>query len=371
MNKKKLIELKNELQSEAKSIIDEVSIETRALSEDEEKRIEAIELQIESISQVLDQMDLIKESKEVKDGGNKDMNTDVSAEKRSIAEGILSGEYRSMNTNTNANTIPSFIAKEVIKKMFEISNVFNDSTVVTDVKGNLEYLIEHDPVLAKMLDEDEELKEDDVKFSKVILKDKRMGSLVKISNMMLKNNENISIDYLINTLAERIVRQIENQIFNGTGGTKSFTSGLESSSNVVETAAVGVVAIDDLMKMVSSMSQLYLNGCKWYMSRDMFQIVSSMKDDNGHFYLTLSQEANQTPVYRLFGLAIEVTNSVKAPAILANLKAGYRIKLSENSNFSVLNEVYATQGMTGVMASFYGDGAVVDDNCIVKLQIKK
>lgn len=196
-------------------------------------------------------------------------------------------------------------------------------------------------------------------FSKVILSDKRVGTLILVSKSLLLNNPVVGVDYISNTLAKRIARRLEEQAFKATGTEKEFTSGLLTAPTVSLKAADSL-GIDDVQNLILDMNPVLLNGAKIYTNRDTFKKLSSLKDGQGRHYV-VRDYINDAPVYKVLGVEIQITEAIEGlQIVLTNVNEALKFKVAENTNIQVLTEKYATSGQIGVICEFYGDCALVN-----------
>lgn len=354
MNKKYLLEKKNDLIEEMENIINSIDIEKRAMTEIEETKYLNLENEVREINSILSQ-----EEKQELIGG-----TDM--EKREFAQQLLKGEVRADST-THSNAIPSNIANEIIEKLYEVSSVIANAQFV-QADGDLEFLVEKEDGFAQVLGETDEIIPVDLKaFDKVILKDKRIGDLILVSKRLLMNSPAVRVDYIINTLAKRMSRTLEKEIFIADSTATHLTSGL-LNGDTINLAAPDTLAIDDLQKLILSMNPILLNGSKLYMNRESFNITALLKDSDGKPYV-VRDIINDKPAYKILGVEIEITESITGlQVVLANINEAIRMKLAENTSIQILTEKYATSGQIGVMAEFYGDVGLVNKQAVKVLK---
>lgn len=354
MNRKQLLEKKHELIEKMENIINSIDSEQRAMSSTEEDYYYSLENEVVEINQIL-----ANEEKQENIGG-------INMEKREFAQALLKNELRADST-THSNAIPTNISNEIIKKLYEVSNVVADAQYV-QANGDLEFLIEKEDGFAQVLGETDEIEPADLKtFDKVILKDHRIGDLVLVSKKLLMNAPAVGVDYVINTLAKRMARTLEKEIFVADSTSTHLTSGLLKGESIALTAP-GAIAIDDLQKLILEMNPALLNGAKFYMNRETFNKVALLKDSDGKFYVTRDM-INDKPSYKILGIEIQITPSITGLSIvLANVNEAIKLKLAENTNIQVLTEKYATSGQIGVMAEFYGDVALVNKQAVKVLK---
>ncbi|WP_291570837.1 phage major capsid protein [Clostridium sp. UBA4548] len=355
MTKKQLLEKKNEVIEKMESLLNSAELEQRSLTDNEKSDCTSLENELRELNAML-----LETEKKENIGGNNDM------EKREFAQQILHGEIRSDST-THSNAIPTNIANEIIEKLYEVSNVVANAQYV-QANGDLEFLVEKEDGFAQVLGETDEITPVDIKtLDKVVLKDKRIGDLVLVSKRLLMNAPSVGIDYVISTLAKRMGKTLEKEIFQADGTSTHLTSGL-LKGDVVNLSVVDTITIDDLQNLILSMNPVLLNCAKFYTNRETFNKIALLKDADGKFYVTRDM-INDKPSYKVLGVEIETTPSVVGlSVVLANINSAIKMKLAENTSIQVLTERYATSGQIGVLAEFYGDVALVNKQAVKVLK---
>lgn len=348
-SKKALMEKRFELQEQLQSMLDKVETETRAFSHDENLQYSELETELRA---VIEQLNNTSEKNLKENKGEEKM------EKRDFGIGLAHGELRA-DTTTHSNIIPTDIYNDVIQKLSEMSTVVSDAQMV-QANGKLEFLVEKEDILAEVLGETDEISPVDMQqFGKVVLFDKRVGTLILVSKSLLLNNPVVGVDYITNTLSKRIARKLEEQAFKAAGNEKEFTSGLLTAPSVALKAA-STLDIDDIQNLILDMNPVLLNGAKLYMNRDTFKKLSALKDGQGRHYV-VRDYINDAPVYKILGIEIQITEAIDGlQIVLANVNEALKLKIAENTNIQVLTEKYATSGQIGVICEFYGDCALVN-----------
>lgn len=351
MNKKQMLEKKNEIIEKMETILNSVDTEKRAMAETEELTYTSLEKELRELNVMLSETE-----KQENIGGNNNM------EKREFAQQLLQGEVRADST-TMSNAIPTNIATEIIEKLYEVSNVIAYAQMV-QANGDLEFLVEKEDGFAQILGETDDITPVDLKaFDKVILKDHRIGDLVLVSKRLLMNSPAVGVDYIVNTLAKRMGRTLEREIFTADGTATHLTSGLLKGEEVA-LAINDTITIDDISNLILSMNPVVLNGAKLYTNRATFNKIAKLKDADGKFYV-VRDIINDKPAYKILGVEIEITESIVGlQVVLANVNEAIKLKLAENTSIQVLTEKYATSGQLGILAEFYGDVALVNTQAV-------
>lgn len=356
-NKKELMEKRLELQEQMQSMLDKVETETRDFSEQENSQYLTLETELRA---VIEQLNTNEKNLEENKGEDK-------MEKRELLEnfaaGLVVGEVRNMGTTNQANAIPSVISEDVVRKMEEISNVFNDAKKIV-APGELSILVEKEFQKAKILGETEEIVGEDLAvFEKVVLKNRRVGTMLVVSKQLLMNAPHLGMDYLNSQLAARLVRTVEHEIFNGDATEGHFSKGILALAPVVAKASTGI-AITDLSKLITDINPVFLPNAKLYMNRASFSMVAQLMDGTGRPYLT-HDVIGQAPIYRVLGVSIEITEALADEVIvLGNICDAVTVKMVQDITVTPLLEKYAASGQIAIIAEAYLDATVVNTQAI-------
>lgn len=384
---KELMEKRQLLEDELQAMLDKATVETRSLTEEEDTEYKAKETELKSVIEEIRAFETDTQTIEPK-GENKMEKMEVRALENAYVKGLATGnfdEFRRLSVGAGEglvpqdNTIPTHLMEAIIKKISENSQVVAEAKKVS-ATGEVTFFVEKADVLAKMLLENEEIMEEDIaNFDTVSLKDRRVGTMVTVTKNLLMNSPIVSESYLVEKIADRIAKRLEQQILfaNGTGAEmgKGILTNVPAS-NKVTTGAVASVSTDDIQTMITGMKPQFLAGAKFYMNRATFQTLSKLKDGNGHYFTTVDVAGTQ-PQYRMFGFPIVITEAItdgiatgKQPILFANIGEAVAMKIAQNANITVLREKFATRGAVGIMAEFYGDCNVINNEAFRVLAVK-
>lgn len=346
---KKLLERKDLLIAEMAEMLDRAEAETRALDievyEAHEKELAALDATIEKL----------ETRKLTEDKG------EIIMDKKQM-EIRAAEELRTITTSTHANAVPEGLYGEIVKKVEEKSAVYAEAKAVNFV-GDLAVLVDSIDGEAAILDETEELTETDLgTFDKVVLKDKRVATLVTVSKQMLNNSPVVTMNYIADKVSTKVANTIENQIFNATGAAKEFTSGLLLKGKKVQ----GDITLENILAMVSGLKAAYLKGAKFYCNRETFVKLSGLVDAVGR-PLLIADVANDAPVYKLQGVQVVITDVLNGELVLANVGAAVMVKHGKTPQIELLQETFALKGSYGIMCEAFIDAAVVEPEAVVIL----
>lgn len=390
MNIKKLNEEKAEVQAKMQGLLDGVKAEERAFTDDEIKLFDTLKSQVDAINKTIDAFEKSRElidddSKENDDSKNNEERT-LKAEERDVKEfanfirtNVLNERAGESNFSQGQNgvIVPTTIANKIIKAAVNMSPILEKATKY-NTNGKLEIPVygkgASDADITVAYGEDfTELVEKAGKFTSVTLNDYLIGALAKIGNSLVNNTDIDLVNVVINIIAEYIKIFLEGQVLNGSTnkiqGCKDIPAG-----QVVTTAAAGVIAYDDLVKLKNKVIQAFRKGSIWVMSQETQTVLETMKDGNDRplFVPDSTSEFDG----QVLGYPVYVSDNMeeiaeeKSPIIFGNF-SGIALKTSKELEIQVLKEKYATQHATGVVGWLQADARVEHTQKLAKLTIKK
>lgn len=160
-----------------------------------------------------------------------------------------------MTTGDNGAVIPSSIANKIIKKVHDISPIFQLAEKY-HVSGNLSipyYDESSQQITMAYATEFTDLESTSGKFASIELKGFLAGALSKVSKSLINNSSFDIVPFVINEMAESVARWIENQLLNGT---KDKIEGL-SEVTTLTAAAQAAVTADELIDVQEEVPDVY------------------------------------------------------------------------------------------------------------------
>lgn len=343
---RELIEERNNVLNEIDNKIANIAIEKRGISNKESIEISRLRNKEQALEAEINQM-----KQEARNGAK----IVTEERKKRSMEQNKGLEIRSIvDTGASKDVIPTGISKMVIKKITENSAIINEMNVI-QYEGEFSVTRENAAQEALMLSETQEIPDTELaNRTTVTLKDKRIGSLIKISKMTLDNAPAIGQDNLINTLSRRLQRQLDKQAFQADGTGVNMTSGILKDGQKLSVAAL---TTDALIEMVTDMEEVYLQGSKWYMTRKLYQEINKLKFADGRPVLYMDLRSDRpTPV--LFGLPV-IISEYASKICLVNPGEALTLKITpEFGKVTVLKEKFIIENCYGFLISAFGDIAV-------------
>jgi len=356
---KMLMERRNKIAADMKAMVDSAKTENRAMTDEEntsfenmDKDFKAVVATIKAEERARD-LELSVVSTERKDELNKD-----EAEVRAFAnyiKGVVEERAEvNLTTSDNGAVIPASIVNKIIKKVIDISPLYQLATRY-NVGGTLSvpyYDESTQAITMAYATEFAELESTSGKFTSIQLTGFLAGALTKVSKSLLNNTNFGLVDFIINAMSETIARFIEKELINGTTDKVTGLSGV-TSGQTKETASATAVTADELIDVQELVSDMYQAGAVWIMRKATRTAIRKLKDGEGNYLLNRDMSAKWG--YTLLGKDVYVTDNMPAMAsakrsIFYGDFTGLAVKVAENPSIEVLREKFATQHAIGVVA---------------------
>ena len=375
---KSLEEQRNEAVQAMKDITAKAETEKRAFSEEETAQFDELEKKVKNLDASIERMQRARDlNLNVVDDKKK-----VELKKEEIEERAFENYIRgtleeradaNMTFGDNGAVVPATIANKIIKKVHEISPLYNLATKYS-VKGKLEipyYPADDKDIQMAFASEFTELESTSGKFGSITLEGYLAGALAKVSKSLINNSQFNIVEHVISIMSENIALWIEGQLINGT--TDKVTGMLSDITSEVTAAAATAITSDELIDLQESVKDVYQNKAVWIMSRATRKAIRKLKDNEGRYIL--NPDATSKWGYTLFGKPVYVSENMAdmaagKTAIVYGDMSGLAVKMSKNMEIEVLREKFATQHAVGVVAWTEFDAKVENAQKLAKLTMK-
>ena len=377
---KALIEKRNGLVAEMEGIVNKAVEETRAVSEEEDKRIKEIEEEVRGLDDTIERAKKKFPAVKVEEnaeGGSEGGSEDGDGEEvRAFADYVRGKvEHRAdvnLTKGANGDIIPKTIGQMIIKKAYDVCPILADATVYT-VKGQLDIPVydESDGTISfGYADEFADLAATSAKFAKITLTGYLAGTLTKISKSLLNSSDIDLVNFIVADIAEKVARFFEKEVLHGTTGK---ITGLSTVSQKVTAASATAVTADELIDVCDSMLDKFKAGAYWVMSRKTRTAIRKLKDSDGRYLLNDDVTSRFGSV--LLGYDVYVTDNMddmaagKTAAYFVNPK-GLAVKFTEQPETQVLLEKFATQHAIGITCWAELDAKIQNTQMVSALVMK-
>ena len=386
-NIKALRETRAEKVEDLKLLYAKLEAENRAVTEEEEKQIGAIQDEIDQIDKTIEILEKMKErlaetnkgKEEVVDKAESEEGEQrAQEEEKMFAEylrGVVNGELRAdtnMTLTDNGAVIPETIANRITEKVYDICPILEKATKY-NVKGNLTipyYPVDTNDIEMAYAEEFKDLESDVGKFGNITLKGFLAGALTKVSRSLINNSQFNIVSFVVDHMAYTYARWAEKELLNGT---EDKIEGLSGVTQGVTAASATAVTADELIDLQDSVKDAFQQGAIWIMSNKTRTAIRKLKDGNGRYLL---QDDITAPFGKvLLGKPVYVSDNM--PEMAASAKAiyygdmsGLAVKITEEFEIQVLREHFATQHAVGVVGWTEMDAKVENEQKISALTMK-
>lgn len=388
---KKLREQRSQKVKEMRAVLDKAKGENRAMSEEEEKEFSKKEEEIEQLDKTIEAEEkerALRDKEEEKgetskpsdkekeqDGAGENRASDERAQFAAYIRGVVAGEDRAdgMTFGENGAVIPSTIANEIVKKIKDISPVYNDATHY-NVKGALSipYVDEEGTSLAvDYADEFAELEGKKETFASIELKGFLAGVLAKISKSLVNNSDFDIVGEVTSQIAQAFALWLDHELLIGTTGKIECAS---KATKTIQAEAAAVLGFDDIIRLKDSVKSAFQTGAYFVMRDTTLTTIRLLKDGNGRYLVNddVTVEGRPTilgkPVYT--SDAMPEIGAGTTPIYYLNPNAAIGVKMVEDMEIQVLVEKYATQHVLGVVGWTEVDAKVKNEQAIAGLKMK-
>ena len=364
MEEKELIENRNEKVQEMENIVNLAKSENRVITDEEKAKFENLEKEIKSIDNTISMNERVNkmELKEVKEP----VVETVENKEVKIFENAVRGIINADTTVADGQvTIPTTIAQKIIDRVVEISPIFAMAERY-NVKGKLvlpKYDKENSSIVMTYADEGTSAEAGKVKLASIELNGFLGRCLAKVSKSLINNSAFDIVAFVIEKMAQAVALFIEKELLTGTEGKVEGLSGIAEDMTV---QATGEITADNLIDLQDKVVDNYQANAIFIMNRATRNAIRKLKDADKNFVLNRDLLAKWG--YVLLGKDVYTSDAVENGIYYGDL-TGLAVKVSEDINMQVLNEKYAEEHMTGILAFVELDAKVQDTQKLAKLTI--
>lgn len=373
---KALNEKRNEKVAEMQSILDKAKEEKRAMTEEEMAQFNALEKEISNLDATIEAEKRASNYTVTDDNKDKSVEERAEAEERAFANyirGVVEERTdANLTVDDNGAVIPSSIANKIIKKVYDMSPIYQLATRY-NVGGTLNIPYYDESTQSITMDyatEFTELESTSGKFASIELKGFLAGVLTKVSKSLINNSQFAIVPFVINAMAESIHRWVEGELLKGT---TNKVAGLSTVTQAITSASSTAITADELIDVQELIPDVYQGQAIWIMNKATRTAIRKLKDDDGNYLLNRDVSARWG--YTLLGKDVYTSDNMDTmaagnTAIYYGDMSGLAVKLSEDMNIEVLREKFATQHAIGVVGWIELDSKVENAQKIAKLVMK-
>ena len=297
-------------------------------------------------------------------------------EMRDFAEAIRGNVENRANLTKSDNgvVIPQTIANKIITKVEDVCPIYQMATVY-NVKGKLVVPVwgdndEGENITCAYASEFTDLTSKSGKFTSVELTGFLAGALTKVSKSLVNNSDFDLVSFVVNEMVKAIAKFLEGELINGT---TSKMTGILSATQTVTSATATAITSDELIDLQDTIPDVFQTGACWIMNKATRTAIRKLKNEDGEYLL--NKDITSPFGYTLLGKPVYVSDNMPTigagkSVIVYGDMSGLTVKLSQQVEMQILQEVYAAQHALGVVAWIEADSKITEQQKIAVLKMK-
>ena len=260
--------------------------------------------------------------------------------------------------------VPDEYEHTLVEALME-ENIFRSlAHIIRTASGERKIPVVSSKGTASWIEEGGAFPESDDTFGQVTIGAYKLGTTIKVSEELLNDSVFDLENYIAREFARRIGAKEEEAFFTGDGSGKPLgvladKGGAEIGVNA---ASATTITADELLDLYHSLLSPYRKKSVWVLNDSTIKAIRKLKDNNGQYLWQPGLIANAPDTI----LGRPVKTSAFMPSIAAGAKSiifgdfnYYWIADRQGRTFKRLNELYATTGQVGFLASQRVDGRLI------------
>ena len=378
MNEKELVETRNAKVAQMENILNTAKVENRAVTDEENAKFENLEKEVKDIDRTIAlnekmQNVSLREVPKTEVAMAEMTNEEKDAK---VFENMIRN-YKNETFTTKADgqaTIPSTIASKIIDKVVEISPIFRLADRY-NIKGKItlpKYNSQTSTLSMQYVTEGTSATPNELKLTNIELDGYLASTLSYVSNSLINNSAFDIVGFVIAKMAQAIALFIEGELLKGTNGKVEGLSTIPASM-IVTTESATAITTDELMDLQDKVIDKYQGASIWIMNRTTRSALRKLKDKEGQYLL--NKDLNSKWGYTLLGRDVYCSDQVDGigagkTAIFYGDFSGLAVKVSEDVEMKILDQVQAINHLTTIVAFIEFDAKLADEQKIAKLVLK-
>lgn len=270
--------------------------------------------------------------------------------------------------------VPDEYEKKLVEALEEEVFFRSLATVIRTSSGDRKIPIVTSKGEAAWIDEGGQFPESDDSFGQTSIGAFKLATMIKVSDELL-NDSVFSVEaYISKEFGRRIGTKEEEAFFIGDGkgkpiGIFNTTGGADTGVTVASAS----VTFDDVMDLYYSLRAPYRNKASWLLNDSTVKAIRKLKDGNGNYIWQPSVREGEPDkiLNRPYRTSIYVPELVAGNRVMSfGDYSYYWIADRQGRSFKRLNELFATTGQVGFLASERVDGKLILSEAIKTLDVK-
>lgn len=270
--------------------------------------------------------------------------------------------------------VPDEYEKKLVEALEDEVFFRSFATVIKTSSGDRKIPIVTSKGEAAWIDEGGQFPESDDSFGQTSIGAHKLATMIKVSDELLNDSVFNIEQYISKEFGRRIGTKEEEAFFIGDGTGKPIgIFNKTGGADIGVTAATTSITFDDVMDLYYSLRAPYRNKATWLLNDSTVKAIRKLKDGNGNYIWQPSVREGEPDriLNRPYRTSIYVPELAAGNRVMAfGDYSYYWIADRQGRSFKRLNELFATTGQVGFLASERVDGKLILSEAVKTLDVK-
>lgn len=270
--------------------------------------------------------------------------------------------------------VPDEYEKKLVEALEDEVFFRSLATVIKTSSGDRKIPIVTSKGEAAWIDEGGQFPESDDSFGQTSIGAHKLATMIKVSDELLNDSVFNIEQYISKEFGRRIGTKEEEAFFIGDGTGKPIgIFNKTGGADIGVTAATTSITFDDVMDLYYSLRAPYRNKASWLLNDSTVKAIRKLKDGNGNYIWQPSVRDGEPDriLNRPYRTSIYVPELAAGNRVMAfGDYSYYWIADRQGRSFKRLNELFATTGQVGFLASERVDGKLILSEAVKTLDVK-
>ena len=270
--------------------------------------------------------------------------------------------------------VPDEYEKKLVEALEDEVFFRSLATVIKTSSGDRKIPIVTSKGEAAWIDEGGQFPESDDSFGQTSIGAHKLATMIKVSDELLNDSVFNIEQYISKEFGRRIGTKEEEAFFIGDGTGKPIgIFNKIGGADIGVTAATTSITFDDVMDLYYSLRAPYRNKATWLLNDSTVKVIRKLKDGNGNYIWQPSVREGEPDriLNRPYRTSIYVPELAAGNRVMAfGDYSYYWIADRQGRSFKRLNELFATTGQVGFLASERVDGKLILSEAVKTLDVK-
>nr|DAG19018.1 MAG TPA: major capsid protein [Caudoviricetes sp.] len=270
--------------------------------------------------------------------------------------------------------VPDEYEKKLVEALEDEVFFRSLATVIKTSSGDRKIPIVTSKGEAAWIDEGGQFPESDDSFGQTSIGAHKLATMIKVSDELLNDSVFNIEQYISKEFGRRIGTKEEEAFFIGDGTGKPIgVFNKTGGADIGVTAATTSITFDDVMDLYYSLRAPYRNKATWLLNDSTVKAIRKLKDGNGNYIWQPSVREGEPDriLNRPYRTSIYVPELAAGNRVMAfGDYSYYWIADRQGRSFKRLNELFATTGQVGFLASERVDGKLILSEAVKTLDVK-